>query len=409
MEFRGKLHDQTQGRVDDCDVHLKDPARLATLERTGLMDSPREEAFDRLARLAADILKVPLTIISLVGDKKQFFKAGYGLPPPYDELREVPIDASICRYTLSGEEIIASDAAYDSLLMYHPTTEPWGITAFMAIPMKTSDGHVLGAFCAVDDAVRNWTPSEVAIMRDLTASVMTEIHLRMQIDELGAERKLREQFVATLTHDLLNPIGVAKGSADLLRYETNSPEEQQQLLRMIAENMDRAETMIRDLLNVTSVRVGGEILIHPQNCNLAELVRSTVESLTQIHGRNLVVKGPGELHGIFDPLIVRRMIENLVGNAVKYGAKDRPVTIAYDDEGESVCISVHNEGEPIAAEYLARIFEPFNRGDITKLGINKGWGIGLALIRAFASAHRGTVHVNSRSGDGTTFIISLPK
>lgn len=79
MKFKKDLSPEAKSRVDAADKLLKDPARLESLRRTGLMGSEREDAFDRLASLAALILQVPLTIVSLVSDDQQFFKAGFGL------------------------------------------------------------------------------------------------------------------------------------------------------------------------------------------------------------------------------------------------------------------------------------------------------------------------------------------
>lgn len=410
MEFKGKIDNETRVRLLDCNQRLTDPARLAALARTRLMDSPREEAFDRLARLAAHMLGVPLTIISLVGDKKQFFKAGYGLPAPYDQLREIPIGDSICRYTLAGEEIHAPDASRDALLMHHPTTEPWGIAAFVSIPMKLPDGTVLGAFCAVDTNIRPWTGRDLELLRELTSSAMTEIQLRMQVDELALERQMREQFVTTLTHDLLNPIGVAKGSVDILAEENVEPALQAKLVRMISDNMDRAEYMIRDLLNVTSVRAGQKLTLNLVDYDLAAVVRSMAEGFKQIPGSSVIIEGPSELRTRGDVTMIRRMLDNLVGNAFKYGAKGQPVTIRYGISGsEQLFVSVHNVGPVIPEESQRQIFEPFGRTATARAGSEKGWGIGLTLVKTFVEAHGGSVQVRSAEGVGTTFTLNLPR
>ncbi|MBC7658557.1 MAG: GAF domain-containing protein [Chitinophagaceae bacterium] len=175
MQFKGPFEPDTEKRIEASNRVLLDPSRLEALHRTGLMDTGNERAFDRLAHLAAKFLNVPLTIISLVGDKKQFFKAAYGLPSPFDHTREVPIEDSICRYTLYNKPIIASDVTTDPLLMYHPTVKPSGIGAFIAIPMATAEGEILGAFCAVDNKARPWSEQDIYLLTELTESVMTEI------------------------------------------------------------------------------------------------------------------------------------------------------------------------------------------------------------------------------------------
>src|SRR5690554_1093975 len=99
MQFSGVLDPTTLKRTQSCNQRLTDAARIQAVNNTGLMDAGRQAAFDRLAQLAAKIVDAPLTIVSLVGAEKQYFVADYGLPSPFKESRELPIDFSICRYT----------------------------------------------------------------------------------------------------------------------------------------------------------------------------------------------------------------------------------------------------------------------------------------------------------------------
>ncbi|RYZ63642.1 MAG: GAF domain-containing protein, partial [Proteobacteria bacterium] len=220
------------------------------------MGSEREEAFDRLASLAAFILKVPLTIVSLISDKQQFFKAGYGLPSPYDQVRSLPIDESICRYTLADDPIIAGDAKLDPLVANQPIAKTLEIAAYIAIPMKDHRGYVLGAFCAIDTKPRAWSSDDVNIMRELTKSVMTEIHLREQLRELETEKISRETVVAALTHDLRTPVSAAKMASAALQEPDIDVEEQKQMIEIISRNMDRADRMIHDILDASRLKAG---------------------------------------------------------------------------------------------------------------------------------------------------------
>ena len=210
MQFSGTLDTASLQRTQSCNLRLVDPARIQAVNNTGLMDAGRQAAFDRLAQLAAKVVDAPLTIVSLVGAEKQYFVADYGLPSPFKETRELPIDSSICRYTLEGESIISSNALNDPLLKFHPSTGPWGIVALVVIPLINSDGHVLGTFCAIDSKEREWSEYEINVMQELTLSVMTEINLRDQLLKLKAEQSLREMFIAALTHDLRTPLHVSK-------------------------------------------------------------------------------------------------------------------------------------------------------------------------------------------------------
>ena len=410
VKFTGDLSSQLESRILVCDGKLHDPSRLATLKSSGLMDSPREAAFDRLASLAARILEVPLTIISLVGESKQFFKAGFGLPAPYDTIREIPVDSSICRYTLAGEEIIASNAKLDPLLMYHPTTEPWGIGAFIAIPMVMANGHVLGAFCAVDPQARIWSDKDIEIMRELTASVMTEIEFREKVLALESERLLREKFVMALTHDLRTPLTSARIQAQLIQRKPEDTEQVSQLSANIVTSVDRIDMMARDLLDANRLKSGEALDLVISDCRIDTVVMSTLEDLARVHGPRFEFENSaGEVTGQYNADALRRMIENLCTNAVKYGEPGAKVRVSLDSTtAHTVTLSIHNHGNPIDRADQLNLFDPFHRTAAAKASGQKGWGIGLGLVKGIAEAHNGKVEVISNRETGTTFSVTLP-
>jgi signal transduction histidine kinase len=408
MKFTGDLDSNTRLRVDLCDSNLLNPDRLSAIELTGLMDSEKDLAFNRLADLAAKLLEVPLTIISLVGEEKQFFVAAHGLPPAYEESRTVPISDSICRYTLNRQTIIAADASADPLLKHHPTIGPWGIGAFMAIPMQLENGHVLGAFCAVDIKPRPWLEQDILILQELTASVMTEINLRMQIRELKTEKELREKTMIALSHDLRNPLSIAKMGAEVLGYGETSPEDKENLLSMISKNIDRADQMIQDLLTSSRFRAGESIPLDMTNSDLVEIVRSTVDSLKKVHKKEFHLEIDGEISGQWDGDRIRRIIENLAGNAVKYGDPSQRILVSLAIHAEGIEISVNNRGPVIPQAELDNLFALFHRSESAKVGSQKGWGIGLTVVRGLSQEMGGYVRVESNADHGTTFCVIIP-
>lgn len=407
MIFTGELNHSTGKKVEDCDTLLTSPERLKALEATGIMDSPTELAFDRLANLAAKILKVPLTIVSFVSDKKQFFKAAYGLPAPYDTLREVPIDGSICRYTLIGEAIISNDASKDPLLKFHPATKAWGVGAFIALPLTTEEGHSIGAFCAVESHARVWSEEDLEVMRELAAAVMTEINLRSQIEKLKSERLMRETFVAALTHDLRTPLSASKLSAQFLIRSNPESAQVKKAAERISENIDRADYMIQDLLDVSQLNIGEAIPLDITQCDLIKIIKRSLEDLQNESDRfDIIVEN--EISGYWDESAIRRIVDNLASNAVKYGSKDRPISIIVKKIENTVQIMIHNEGNPINEIDQSSIFEPFHRSVSAARGNQKGWGLGLALVRGLVTGHGGTINLESSLEKGTTFTIIIP-
>ncbi|RYZ43785.1 MAG: GAF domain-containing sensor histidine kinase [Myxococcaceae bacterium] len=408
MKFLGELDAVALGRTQRCNRRLTDPNRLQAIRDTGLMDTPREEAFDRLARLAAEILHVPLTIVSLVNDHKQFFKADFGLPSPFRETRELPIDASLCRYTLEGESIISSNALADPFLKFHPSTGPWGIVAIIVLPLINPDGHVLGTFCCIEPKVREWTEHELTVMRELTASIMTEINLRNQIAKLKVEQNLRDTFVAALTHDLRTPLTASKLSLQVLgRRHADLPGIQTSVAR-VTQSLDRAERMIQDLLDASQVQAGNQMSLRLSECDLHAITVQTLEELATVYTDRFVLTSDGALEMMADPIGLRRIVENLASNAAKYGAPGTPIEVILSRTSAQVTLQVKNQGNPILGDELRNIFEPFHRSRSAKESAEKGWGLGLPLVKGFAEAHGGKASVTSSAQDGTCFTITLP-
>jgi formate hydrogenlyase transcriptional activator len=186
-----------------ADESILDAGRLAALRRTGLLDSPPEEAFDSLTRLAANILHVPVALVSLVEEERQFFKSSVGLPEPLATVRQTPLDHSFCRHAVaSGQLLVVSDAREDPRFAGKPSLYQRPAVAYAGIPLTTVEGHTLGTFCVVDDKPRHWTEEDLCVLRGLAATAMIEIGSRRQADELRALSFELQRVVDARTSEL---------------------------------------------------------------------------------------------------------------------------------------------------------------------------------------------------------------
>ena len=182
---------------------IENEARLEALRRTSLLDSPPEEAFDRLTRLATTVLCVPVALVSLVDGDRQFFKSQCGLSEPLASARQTPLTHSFCKHAVgSREPLIVTDARRDPLLGQSPAVLEDGVIAYAGIPLITSEGHALGTFCVVDRRPHQWTEEEIGILRVLAASTMSEIELRRVADELRASTVTLQSLVESRTSEL---------------------------------------------------------------------------------------------------------------------------------------------------------------------------------------------------------------
>ena len=161
---------------------LADPGRLAALQQTNLLDTAAEEAFDRLARLAARLLAAPITLVTLVDSDRLFLKACLGLPEPWASARQLPLSHSLCQRLLdTGQPLVIGDVAADPLARGNQAVVELGVAAYLGIPLRFG-GQVLGSLCVADRQPRGWTDDDVAVLADVAGLVMTEIELRADLD-----------------------------------------------------------------------------------------------------------------------------------------------------------------------------------------------------------------------------------
>ena len=164
-----------------------EPARIGALREYGILDTAAEESFDRVTRLVARLLDVPIALVSLVDLERQWFKSCVGL-----DLAESSRDIAFCAYTiLSDDVLVVPNATLDERFAANPavTGEPW-IRAYAGAPLVTPAGFRLGTLCAIDYKPRAFTPDEIATLRDLAAIVIDEMELR----RAARERKLFERI-----------------------------------------------------------------------------------------------------------------------------------------------------------------------------------------------------------------------
>ena len=183
---------------------ISDPARLEDLAELEMLDTPTDADFDRLTRLASRLLGAPVSLVSLVAQDRQFFKSCVGLPEPWASRRETPLSHSFCQHVVRGREpLVIDDARRDPLVRDNLAVADLGVVAYLGVPLVSDAGRVLGSFCAIDVKPRKWTEADVETLRDLAASVTTELRLRREQNQLrrlhGAIAAHRDSLQVMLT------------------------------------------------------------------------------------------------------------------------------------------------------------------------------------------------------------------
>jgi PAS domain S-box-containing protein len=179
---------------DALSTALRDGARLAALRESDLLDSPSEERYDRITRLVRHLLDVPVALVSLVDDRRQFFKSQQGLAEPWAARRGTPLSHSFCQHVVATGAVLAvEDAREHPLVRENGAVRDIGVVAYLGAPVRAPNGEPLGSLCAIDTEPRAWTAEDEAALRDLAASVESEVALRT---ELGRRTRSEARYQA---------------------------------------------------------------------------------------------------------------------------------------------------------------------------------------------------------------------
>jgi signal transduction histidine kinase len=209
---------------------------------------------------------------------------------------------------------------------------------------------------------------------------------------------LREQFIAAITHDIRTPLSNASIAAQIIESRASN-DALRAMARKILDNTARIDTMTRDLLDCIVFNSGEHLPLAITPFDMAELAADMATPRVQLDTVSV--------QGYWCRESMRRALENLLGNAMKYGTDGKSVELTVRGEKSRVRISVHNHGDPIPASQLESIFQIYRRAQAAK-GHRDGWGVGLPYARRVAESHGGSIIVTSSADSGTTFIIDVP-
>lgn len=258
---------------------------------------------------------------------------------------------------------------------------------------------VLRDIQAITSVSRESDPAEnssITILRDITTERESD--------------RLKSEFISTAAHELRTPLTSVMGYADLLLEMDQFNETLlRESLHIIAEKSQVLEKIIDELLDLSRVESGRTINLEAANCDLTQfLTRLLAQYETQIDERRFELQqGSAPLWVCADPRKLTQVLDNLVGNAVKFSEKGSLIRIHCESAGTEVRISVRDEGIGMSPEQRDRAFEKFYRADASNTA-RQGLGLGLAIVKNIVEAHGGHIGLTSEAGRGTEVFFSLP-
>jgi signal transduction histidine kinase len=261
----------------------------------------------------------------------------------------------------------------------------------------------------------------VAMLIAAVAGTMSERarheHERLQValrseqsaaDALRSLDELRSTFLAAVSHELRTPLTSILGFAVTVQDQAEHlPDDIREMLGHVVVESQRLEQLLGDLLDIE--RMGrGSVALDRRRVDVSTLARRCARDLSARTGRQLLVDAEGVV-GFVDSRKVERVIDNLLGNALKYSPESSVVLIGLERSGGGVLLHVDDEGPGVPVSLRRSIFAPFERGALTSLH-KPGTGIGLSLVDRFARLHGGSAWVEMRSDGcpGASFRVFLP-
>jgi PAS domain S-box-containing protein len=293
--------------------------------------------------------------------------------------------------------------------------ESLGLTSYLAVAIRTR-GHVLGALTLVATAEsgRAFNESDLRLAEDLSYRAGVAIENSQLYIEAKTVSRLKDEFLASLSHELRTPMNVIQGHAEILKSDLAAltPSEITASAEAILRNAKLQTGIITDLLDVSSI-ITGKVSYAPTRLHPVEVITALVDGLQPTASSKGVVlslntsAAPKEVSA--DPVRLNQIIWNLVSNALKFTNKNGRVDIVVSGGAEEWSISVTDSGRGIDPDFLPYVFDRFRQEDASTTRRYGGLGLGLSIVRHLAELHGGSVSASSAGpGKGAMFKVVLP-
>ncbi|MGH8234956.1 MAG: sensor histidine kinase [Rhodanobacteraceae bacterium] len=373
--------------------------RLAVLRSYGILDTPVEGAFEDITRIASLVCQAPIAVVSLIDEHRQWFKSEIGLG-----VRETPLDTSFCAHAILQNDFMEiPDALLDPRFNRNPLVTGGPRLRFYAGALiRTAEGHALGTVCVLDTHPRELNEEQRRVLRALSRQVMTHLELRRTLIAAARANRYRGRLMAIAGHDLKQPLTTMTMVLDMLSSE--APGDMHRI-EVAKEAAARLRDELDELARASRLDEEGD-QIELESVQIDELIVEIAESWSHTAKR----KGLSLQLRVVDaemstnPGMLRTILDNLIGNAIKYTQRGS-ITIACRKDDGGLWIDVADTGKGISEDRRDEIFTAFRQLDPDADGL----GLGLSIVKSTADMLGYRLNLDCGEGPGTTFSVYLPR
>jgi PAS domain S-box-containing protein len=287
-----------------------------------------------------------------------------------------------------------------------------GLKSYMCVPVRAR-GQMLGVLSFVmAESGRRYNEKDLGVAEDLAFRAAVAVENARLYHELREADRRKNEFLATLAHELRNPLAPVRNGLQILRLASRDEDARERTRQMMERQLGHMVRLIDDLLDVSRI-TRGKIELRKERVDLTSVVHTALEasrSAVDAAGHELTVRLPEESIPLFaDPTRVAQVVSNVLNNAVRYTPPGGHIGLTAGREGGQAVVRVRDNGLGIPREMLPHIFEMFTQVNRSLERSQGGLGIGLALVQNLVRMHGGTVEAHSAGlGRGSEFIIRLP-
>ena len=389
-------------------------SRLLQLKQLQILDTESDTNFDIITRLAASICEVPVSLISLVSESRQWFKSKIGW-----DICESDREVSFCAHAILYPKKITlvPDSRLDERFKNNPlVSADFPVIFYAGVPLLTSTGEALGTLCVIDKEPKTLTESQINSLKDLATQVenlfelrRNNIQLRKIEKLLNAKNEQLKTFAGTVSHDMKMPLANMILTTDILKakYSKQFDKQGNEYLSYLKQSSFSLSDYINNLL---SYYESEDLTIQNlETFDLNDLIEDLID-LLNINEDFIINLPEKSLELQTNKAAVHQILLNLITNSLKYNDKETGIINFNCIEDQAYYyIQISDNGKGIPEDKQESVFELFSTASETDNKGKKGNGIGLSTVLNLVNSLGGIISVESEEGNGATFDFTIKK